>query len=182
MENDRLYPALATGFKAAVRVNLRHCCKAAIGYRPLGHLEYVVYLLATPLPHRMGQRPWLCPKQRHQCIILLTKCATQSSLFSANLQTGSRQSTSSLRSADSRLLNTKGTSSDKAPLPTTPGKDFANTGVQRRSYRRGGGLHSSIPSVKYRGYKQRCKRQLSVKQRHRDKTVGIHSQNFAGFP
>ena len=48
MENDRLYPALATGCKAAARVNLRHCCKAAIGYRPLGHLECVVYPLATP--------------------------------------------------------------------------------------------------------------------------------------
>ena len=39
-----------------------------------------------------------------------------------------------------------------------------------------------IPSVNYRCSKQRCKRQLSVKQRHRDNTVGLHSQNVAGSP
>ena len=75
-------------------------------------------------PQWMGQRPWLCRKQRHQCIMPLTKCATQLPLFSANLQTGSRQSTSSLRSADSRLLNTKGTSSDKAPVQGRRGHTF----------------------------------------------------------
>ena len=88
-------------------------------------------MLCILLPHLAsvdGQRPWLCLKQRHQCIIPPTKCATQLPRFSANLQTGSRQSTSSLRSADSRLLNTKGTFSDIAPVSRMPGKHFSNTG------------------------------------------------------